>query len=53
MEEGTRLHMGQYGLWENCCMAHWTKGPLLTYGEQNAIHVLRWPRASKELDRGL
>jgi hypothetical protein len=43
--------MGQYGL-EGTLLhtAHWTKGTLLTYGEQNPLHILRRARASKEFD---
>ena len=51
---GTRLDMGQYGLEGPLLhMAHWTKETALTPSEQNAIHIFRRPRASKELDRRL
>jgi hypothetical protein len=51
---GTRLDMGQYGLEGPLLhMAHWTKETALTPSEQNALHIFRRPRASKELDRRL
>lgn len=53
VQNATRLDMGQYGLVGE--LLHGALNPRDTADlrRQNAIHILRRPRAGKELDRGL